>query len=126
MLFGLVSRADAQEKLYFSIYFKDPATLKTNFDRIILKDGRYFNIERKKISPPSIYIIKTRREFYNYSLSPIDSRIEVKVVDLKGEPSVCVFQSCARISSFCPSEAGLKEQMGCVPANSINDLRKVK
>ena len=117
----------ANQNVYLSLYYADPATTKTITDRILLVDGRSLSIERGKLHPPEAFIRTEWNEFYEAMFHPPKSDIRLHFKTANGKTSVCLQSSCAIISIACPRIQQVKKPGAkCFTVPSLLDLEKVK
>ena len=116
----------ADQGVYLSLYYLDPATSKTYHDMVLLTDGRTISIERGKIRAPKIYIRTRWNEFNKESAVPPESDIRLRFEAVKNKANVCLGDSCAIVHKVCPPIQNMDNGAKCLTVPSLPDLNKVK
>ena len=116
----------ADQDVYLSLYYSDPATSKTYHDMVLLTDGRTISIERGKIRTPKIYVRNGWNEFNKASVAPPESSIGLRFEAVKNKTNICLNESCAIVHKICPSIQNMDKGAKCLTSPSLPDLSKVK
>ena len=121
-----VIAVSAEQGVYLSLYYLDPATSKTYHDMVLLTDGRTISIERGKIRAPKIYIRTRWNEFYKERAVPPESGIRLRFEAVNNKANVCLNDSCAIVHIVCPPKQNMDNGAKCLTVSSLPDLYKVK
>lgn len=116
----------ADQGVYLSLYYSDPATSKTYHDMVLLTDGRTISIERGKIRTLKIYVRTGWNEFNKESAAPPKSGIKLRFEAVKNKANVCLNDSCAIVHTVCPPIQNMENGAKCLTAPSLTDLNKDK
>jgi hypothetical protein len=118
--------AQTTSELFLSLYFSDPATLKTPHDIALLTDGRYISVVRGKIKVPTSIIYTSWNDFHAAAISPPPSNMKLQFRNEHQSVEMCLDNNCARIEHICPARRDASKNLKCVAVKSMTDLQKVK
>jgi hypothetical protein len=122
------TKVDGQviSELFLSLYFSDPATLKTPHDIALLTDGRYISVARGKIKAPASIVYTSWNDFHTAAILPPPSNIKLQFRNEYQSVKMCLNEDCARVEHICPARSDASKNLKCIAVKNITDLQKVK